>query len=109
MKLTATVHLLAFNDDIFAREHPELPLTRTVELEVPEEWDEDSVLEEVYYHTQNDHNPQPCRSSSVGDIVQIGELFYIIKGIGFKSLSAEAVVFYRTLSKYDRDIFTRGI
>ena len=50
-------------------------------------------LQEAFVKSQNDINPwnevHPCRSTSVGDIIQEHDKFYMVCGIGFKLLGEE--------------------
>jgi hypothetical protein len=47
-------------------------------------------LEKAFILSQNDENvwntANPCRSTSVGDIIQDDDKFYMVCGIGFKEL-----------------------
>lgn len=47
-------------------------------------------LEEAYINSQNiddEWNPEnPCRSTSVGDVIQDNDKFFMVCGIGFKEL-----------------------
>jgi hypothetical protein len=58
-------------------------------IEVPSELaaDVNGGLEYVFDESQNhskDWNPKaPCRSTSVGDVVKVGDDYYIVAGIGY--------------------------
>ena len=51
---------------------------------------EASSLEDAYTKSQNDENPwnphNPCRSTSVGDVIQDDSGFYMVLGMGFRHL-----------------------
>ena len=53
---------------------------------------EANSLEEAYMKAQNAEEAwnivNPCRSTSVGDIIQDNEHFYMVKGTGFECLTA---------------------
>lgn len=40
-------------------------------------------LDQVFYLGQNDHQPKPMRSVSVGDVIRWGEKRYVVKPLGF--------------------------
>lgn len=81
-----TVHLLAFGNDV------PIP-TRIVDIpegfpvcETPEQAIA-AALDRVYYYGQNDFQPKPCRSVSVGDVIEFpaGDLHRVL-GFGFERL-----------------------
>lgn len=47
-------------------------------------------LEDAYTKSQNDENPwnpyNPCRSTSVGDVIQDDSGFYMVLGMGWRHL-----------------------
>ena len=49
---------------------------------------EASSLEDAFAKSQNGDNPwnpyQPCRSTSVGDVIQDNSGFYMVLGLGFR-------------------------
>jgi hypothetical protein len=51
---------------------------------------EASNLDDAYFKTQNWETPwnmaTPCRSTSVGDVIESDEGFYMVCGMGFKLL-----------------------
>ena len=51
---------------------------------------EASSIDDAYFKTQNWNEPwnmaTPCRSTSVGDVIESDEGFYMVCGIGFKLL-----------------------
>ncbi len=51
---------------------------------------EANTLDEVYTKSQNFDEPwntsQPCRSTSVGDVIYSKKGIYMVKGMGFKTL-----------------------
>lgn len=56
------------------------------EVEVPEVHVED-LLETIFYFGQNDHQPKPQRSVSVGDVIVVGVRRFRVDGVGFTELS----------------------
>jgi len=74
-----TVHLLAFGDDVPAP-------VRVVE--VPEDQSgggNDHLLDMAFYWGQNDFQPQPVRSVSVGDVVVLPDgSRHRVLGVGFE-------------------------
>lgn len=42
------------------------------------------VLPWVWFFGQNDHQPKPYRSVSMGDIIRLGGRRYIIRAVGFE-------------------------
>jgi len=76
-----TVHLLAFNEDT--------PIPVRI-VDVPEDksgGDSHHLLDMAFYFGQNDFQPKPVRSVSVGDVVELpnGELHRVL-GVGFERL-----------------------
>ena len=46
-------------------------------------------LDDAYAKSQNDENPwnyEPCRSTSVGDVIQSDDGFFMVKKTGFQEL-----------------------
>ena len=78
-----TVHLLAFGTDV------PIP-TRLVDL--PEDMVGESdqpghLLDLTFYFGQNDFQPKPVRSVSVGDVIELPDgALHRVLGIGFESL-----------------------
>jgi len=83
-----TVHLLAFGTDV------PIP-TRLVDL--PEDMvgksdQPDRLLNLAYYFGQNDFQPQPVRSVSVGDVIELPDgALHRVLGVGFESLGNRAL------------------
>ena len=44
-------------------------------------------LEKVFYYGQNDFQPQPFPSLSVGDVVEYNEMYFYCDGVGWKKIS----------------------
>lgn len=60
-------------------------------VEVPdEEWaglsDDPSKLERIFFWGQNDFQPKPFPSVSVGDVVRLGADRWIVEGVGWRKL-----------------------
>lgn len=59
-------------------------------VELPDRLDDPDparVLPWVWYYGQNDHQPQPCRSVSMGDIIRLGGRRWIIRAAGFEPVA----------------------
>lgn len=75
-----TVYLMAFGDIV--------PIPERI-VDVPEAdcVSESSLLNSVYYHGQNDFQPKPVRSVSVGDVIKLPDgSLHRVRGIGFEAL-----------------------
>lgn len=76
------VYLMAFGDIV--------PIPERV-VDVPEAdfESESSLLNSVYYHGQNDFQPKPVRSVSVGDVIKLPDgSLHRVRGVGFEALPA---------------------
>ena len=62
-------------------------------VDVPQDYVEGTnphdFLELVFKFGQNDFQPQNIYSVSVGDVVQLGDKYFIVMGAGFKEISKE--------------------
>lgn len=80
-----TVYLLAFGDTVPIPE-------RIVDVpsdEIPEGTTQDEILERVFFYGQNDFQPKPIRSVSVGDVVKLHDgSLHRVRGAGWESLPA---------------------
>jgi len=73
------VHLTAFTDNGQIRQ-----------VEVPDhecKGDADSVLNRIYWHGQNESQPQKIRSVSAGDVIAYQNHLYLILLAGFLKIS----------------------
>ena len=84
-----TVHMLAFGDIVPAPvrivDIPEdgFPLCETPEQALA------AALDKVYYLGQNDFQPKPIRSVSVGDVIELPDgSLHRVRGMGFEALPA---------------------
>ena len=78
------VHMLAFSDD----------KSRIRDVEIPQEEYEAThsikeVLELVFKYGQNDFQPKPIYSVSVGDVAELNGHYYMVMGAGFEEISKE--------------------
>ena len=74
-------------------------------VEVPDHlWTEDNQanLETVFEFGQNEIQPQSHPSISVGDIIELDNLFYIVRPFGFLGLTQNQYDEYNGLSSRDR-------
>lgn len=77
--------------------------TRTVT--VPDnEWttDTNKTLELVFHYGQNDFQPQNHPSVSVGDIIELDNVRWLVRPFGFLGLTPEQFSEYNTLLRRDR-------
>ena len=44
------------------------------------------TLDNIFHAGQNHLNPLPMRSVSVGDIIEFGDMYFIVAGIGFRKV-----------------------
>jgi hypothetical protein len=64
---------------------------------------EEHILEQIFYHGQNDFQPQSgFYSVSMGDVVHLNEKYFIIAGVGHKEMDSKQYEFYKELSRDDR-------
>ena len=91
-------HLLAFEEDKI----------RTVEINdgFQNALSVTAILEEVYHQGQNDFQPQPMPSLSVGDVVDLEETrykkYWLIMLAGWKNLTEEEYEAYKQIPMRDR-------
>lgn len=90
------VEMLAFMDNGVFRE-VEIP-----DVEIP---NQNALLDQVFYYGQNDFQPRPFPSVSVGDVVYLEDKKFLIKGSGFKELSEEDYEGFCQLPQRDRTFF----
>ena len=68
------------------------------------------ALEEIFKMGQNDFQPQPMPSLSVGDVVEWEpgryKKYWLIMGIGWKNLNEEEFEAYKKIPLQDRAIST---
>ena len=66
---------------------------RTVEVpqKIAEEFctTSEQMLELIFEYGQNDFQPQPLPSVSVGDVIELEKKFYMVKSIGFEKINFE--------------------
>jgi hypothetical protein len=90
MKLTA--YMLAFGDDTLIPERTiTIPDHETVGLRARKGSDEAlaHLLELAFYYGQNDFQPMPIRSLSVGDVVKLNDgSLHRVLGLGWEALPA---------------------
>ena len=90
--ISIPVHMYAFAnpDDKSEIRHVDLPIY----TELPDglqldDVELDKLLEMVFRYGQNDYQPQPMPSVSVGDVIQVFNRYFMVKSMGFKELSKE--------------------
>jgi hypothetical protein len=67
---------------------------------------ENQVLEQIFYHGQNDFQPQAgFYSASMGDVVHLNKKYFIIAGVGHKELTAEEYENYKIMTRDERQRF----
>jgi len=86
------VYLLAFGEAVPIPERPvDLPEDVTVGMTPSRLYEEQkqTLLDSVFYYGQNDFQPKPIRSVSVGDVIKLpdGSLHRVL-GAGFEALPA---------------------
>lgn len=59
-------------------------------------------LERVFYWGQNDFQPLPCCSVSVGDVAELDGRYYICRPAGWAEISQAELTAYEALSRRDR-------
>lgn len=60
------------------------------------------VLGLVYHYGQNDVQPLPMESVSMGDVIRFAGKMYVVRGFGFAELSAVDMVDYISMCPRDR-------
>lgn len=75
MEQTARIHLKAFGDPGEYRD-----------VRIPEGVEKMDFLEACFYYGQNDVQPQPHPSASVGDVIEKDGMFWRIEPCGFAYL-----------------------
>ena len=62
-------------------------------VDVPEEEiagkDEEGVLDKIFYYGQNDFQSRPFPSVSVGDVIEKGNKYFMVRGAGFAEMTKE--------------------
>lgn len=59
-------------------------------------------LDLVFLYGQNDHQPQPMCSVSVGDVIELNDELYLVISNGFKKMSPEDHAYYLTVPRRER-------
>ena len=89
--MQVTVYMLAFGDIVPVPERiVDIPEKQAKDLTASVyEADRDNLLELVFMNGQNDFQPKPLRSVSVGDVIKLpsGSLHKVV-GCGFETLPA---------------------
>lgn len=93
------VKMLAFEDGKF----PVMSSVPTRTVEIPNEPDlkTDKALGLIFQYGQNDFQPQPMRSVSVGDVVICGGL-WLVAPLGFRKLGLKEFYDYRNMDREAR-------
>ena len=87
--ISIPVHLFAFSDKRGVVRLVDLPLSSKDDVTTYEGAELDSVLDLVFTYGQNDIQHKPFASISVGDVVQLGNRYFMVLGCGWKKLSKE--------------------
>jgi len=101
--LTYKVHMLAFEDTEKVRE-----------VDIPENEvyacnkDVFQLLERVFYYGQNDFQPKPICSVSMGDVAEIDGKFYLCMGCGWEEITDTQLENYRKVPREERSLLCYG-
>ncbi len=68
------------------------------------------LLERIFYWGQNDFQPKPFPSVSVGDVVHLTTVgghtrYFLVSGVGFTELTAESYQKYKAMDPSDRRMY----
>jgi len=74
------------------------------QVNLPDEVQEDRILDAVFYYGQNDFQPQNHPSVSAGDVIRWNNENHLVAGVGFKKITDEQLNTYRNLDRNDRFI-----
>jgi len=80
-----TVHMLSFSDRKGIVREVNIPHNEYVMTN----GDIHAVLELIFKYGQNDFQPQPCYSVSVGDVAEVAGEYWMVMGAGWKKLTKE--------------------
>ena len=67
---------------------------------------DEAVLEQVFYYGQNDFQPMPHPSVSMGDVIELNQKLFLCQAFGFKEISKEQFDTYTQIPQRDRTINT---
>lgn len=65
-------------------------------------------LQKIYHYGQNDFQPQQHPSVSVGDVINVWNEKWLVRGIGFEKLTEEEYKNYLATPRLDRSILAMG-
>ncbi len=72
-------------------------------VQIPDDTPGSSLLGLTYQHGQNDFQPRPCPSVSVGDVIELPDgTLHLVAPVGFKQLTADELAEYAKLPRRDR-------
>jgi hypothetical protein len=102
------VIMLAFHgpDTIREVDVPDSEITFAVNRGETREERLQSVLSLVYHYGQNDNQPMPMPSVSMGDVIRYACGLYVVQANGFAELGATDLLDYLNMSQRDRHIST---
>ena len=83
-KMNIPVHMLAFETERGTIREVEIPEEEAVKITSTED-----MLKLVFKYGQNDFQNKYIRSISVGDVVQLGIVYFMVMGVGFSKISAK--------------------
>ena len=82
------VHMLAFENDKDLIREVEIPDEELISSKISS-GEQDRILhilELVFRYGQNDFQPKPMRSVSVGDVIELENQYHMVKSVGFEPL-----------------------
>lgn len=98
---TVNVHMLAFMDVKEDGNHHIRPVQIPLKAWKPHNLD--AVLGATFHYGQNEFQPLPCYSVSVGDVIEYpaGE-YHVVRGLGFRKLTPEEFDVYKAMPRRER-------
>lgn len=85
------VHMLAFREGDIRN------------VNVPDdELNQGNDLDRIFYHGQNDFQPLPLPSVSVGDVIEYKDGLHMVNSIGFQQITQQQFETYKNIPRRDR-------
>jgi hypothetical protein len=91
------VHLMAFRNDEVRKVDVPLDVYGKAYRE-----DRDNVLDLIFRYGQNDFQPRPFCSVSMGDVIDLFGILYLVEFVGFRKMSREEFAAYKAMDRRDR-------
>ena len=87
-------HLLAFEEDKIRM------------VEIPDDTGvfEDHILDATFKYGQNDFQPQPMPSLSVGDVIELKGEYHLVMPVGFRKITPSEFESYKAIPMRDRSM-----